>query len=511
MELRFEDDPDGGEDCAREEAATWGAFRIWVRGTNVCAHLEEGEIVPSIHWYLIGLLEWFANSWEPLLHEEKLPGKNSAEDAWDALEKTAFPPLHLESSRQRSWEQEWAEWRARHALQTAREGGLFPDLVFRRWRDRIEISWGDAVTAGAPAHYRFLSERGVERLAPKDIAEPLYGVLTSAVEFLMTENPGSARIKALKKTLDQVPSTALDNRLAWLVGLGRTKSKILQSWGLIESKLDEIPRGRQALLSSATLSGSLAVEGTCQAALMFGSASPTLQQRDVMKLAGLAIKAYAPRLVESKKLRALVRDEPPASLHEEDYEYGYRLAEETLEDATIRPDDAVVDLQPVLSRLKIKTVEIELTDTEIRAISIASPHHQPTIAINRRHRSNSRPFGLRFTLAHELCHILFDRSAGQQLALISGPWAPIALERRANAFAAMLLMPSEIVRRILAELTVREDSAEGIHEIAGKLHASPIATLEHVANLQRWDIATRDRVRGELVEQPQASPGSGAS
>lgn len=45
--------------------------------------------------------------------------------------------------------------------------------------------------------------------------------------------------------------------------------------------------------------------------------------------------------------------------------------------------------------------------------------------------------GIRFTLAHELCHLLIDRDSGSQLALVSGPWAPKAVEQRANAFAAV--------------------------------------------------------------------------
>lgn len=503
IELRFEDDPDDGAHCTPDEASSWGAFRIWVRGKNVCAHLEEDEMVNAIHWYLIGLLEWFSDHWEPLLHEEKLPLKNSADDAWGALEKNAFPPIHLEESLQRNWENEWAAWRSRHALQTAREGGLFPDVVFRRWRDSIEISWGDSPPAGAPAHYRFLADRGMERVRPKELAEPLHGVLTSAAEFLLSENPASARVRALAKKLQNIRSVSLEERLVWLVGLGRTTTEMSRNWNQLKSELDSMPKGRDALWP-AMLPGMLAVEGTCQAALMFGSASPTLKRSDVLHLAELAVHAYQPtRSAESKRLRDLVRDEPPTSAHEEDYEYGYKLAEEVLESLeALAHNIDFVDMEKVLRQLKIRTVELDLTDVAIRAVSIASPTHRPTIAINPRHRFNFHASGRRFTLAHELCHILFDRSAGRQLALISGPWAPVALERRANAFAAMLLMPTEIVRRILGTLTAREDSAEGIREIASAFSASPSAALEHIANLQRWDASTRDRVRNELVEVP---------
>jgi len=45
------------------------------------------------------------------------------------------------------------------------------------------------------------------------------------------------------------------------------------------------------------------------------------------------------------------------------------------------------------------------------------------------------------------CHILFDREYGTKWALASGPWAPRDLERRANAFAAMLLMPPGLLAK----------------------------------------------------------------
>lgn len=500
IELRFEDDPDDGAHCTSDEASSWGAFRIWVRGKNVCAHLEEDETVNSVHWYLIGLLEWFSEHWAPLLHEEKLPTKNSGDDAWEALEKSAFPPVHLKEPLQRVWENEWAAWRSRHALQTARDGGLFPDVVFRRWRDSIEISWGDAPPAGAPVHYRFFSARGVERLRPKEVAEPLYGVLTSAVDFLLSEIPNSARVKTLAKKFQNVKTAPMEARLAWLVGLGRTAAEMSQNWSRVENDLGS--EAKAALWSPATLTGTLVVEGTCQAALMFGSASPTLKHEDVINLAALAVRAHkATRSSGSGRLRELSRDEPPTSSNEEDYDYGYKLAEEVLEGLkSLSSDSELVDMEETLRKLKIQIEDLPLTDVEIRAVSIASPHHQPTIAINPRHRFNSHSFGRNFTLAHEFCHILFDRSAGSQLALISGPWAPLALERRANAFAAMLLMPTEIVRRALAALTVPEDSAGGIRKLASDLAASPAATLEHIANLQRWDVSTRERVRNELVE-----------
>lgn len=69
------------------------------------------------------------------------------------------------------------------------------------------------------------------------------------------------------------------------------------------------------------------------------------------------------------------------------------------------------------------------------------------ILVNLRNSANAHTFGRRFTLAHEFCHLLFDRDVGAHLAIASGPWAPHDVERRANAFAAMFLMPNGLVWR----------------------------------------------------------------
>ena len=40
---------------------------------NLCAHVDQGETLQSCHWYLLPLLEWFTENWDPMLHEERHP------------------------------------------------------------------------------------------------------------------------------------------------------------------------------------------------------------------------------------------------------------------------------------------------------------------------------------------------------------------------------------------------------------------------------------------------------
>ena len=73
VKVAFMDDPDDGLGADEDQWRSWGAFQIWVRGANLCSHLEEGERVESVHWYLLPLLEWIACSWDPLLQRGTSP------------------------------------------------------------------------------------------------------------------------------------------------------------------------------------------------------------------------------------------------------------------------------------------------------------------------------------------------------------------------------------------------------------------------------------------------------
>ncbi len=151
-------------------------------------------------------------------------------------------------------------------------------------------------------------------------------------------------------------------------------------------------------------------------------------------------------------------------------------------------------------------VDRELSDETIRGVALDGEHHRPGILVNSRNSANAHPFGRRFTLAHELCHLLFDRDAGAHLAIASGPWAPCDVERRANAFAAMFLMPNQLVRRAVSALAEPFYTKEAIQSVANRLRTSFEATLWHLKNLGYIDDVTRQRIENETLQLQSARP-----
>jgi Zn-dependent peptidase ImmA (M78 family) len=125
-----------------------------------------------------------------------------------------------------------------------------------------------------------------------------------------------------------------------------------------------------------------------------------------------------------------------------------------------------VEIQSYLNATDIKIADINLSDAELRAVSIFGQTQRPRILLNSNTRWSQSSGARRFTLAHELCHLILDREYGDELAIASGPWAPAAIEQRANAFAAAFLMPTWLLRDELASADAPADDPETIRSVS---------------------------------------------
>ena len=487
VRLAFHRDPDDGAAATPEMAESWGALQLWVRGKNLCAHIDQDEDLKSSHWYLLPLLEWLGAHWDPLFHEERPPaGKRDIRTASDVsgIASAMADVMDVGNRQLDEFEQQY-DWRERHTLRAAAQGGVFPDVRFRRFRDQIEISWTAGPLPGAD-DVQFMSPEGTDYMSPSAVAHPLNEVLTSAAEWLHAQLPHSERCSALVETVRDLRSQQrTEERIAWLAKLGDARDQMVQRWRRVEEFARSLASNSPKKAIDATLgahgSSEVVVEGSCAAALLFGSTSPTIDDTDARSLAGLLLGAYEAAPVDG--LAEFVFPEPLDST-QPPWQHGYDLAEELL-DALDRSDVAASNstLEAWLADWHVGVKEIALNDAEVRAVSFVSDQHAPTIALNRSHWSAADPRAQRFTLAHELCHLLHDRSYGARLAIASGPWAPWGIEKRANAFAAWLLMPPDRLKPAIAWAPSAINTHEGITAVADKLEVSRSALVRHLFNL----------------------------
>ena len=182
------------------------------------------------------------------------------------------------------------------------------------------------------------------------------------------------------------------------------------------------------------------------------------------------------------------------------YDDGYEFAAQFLDDLDDAQIDAVadafVDIREICRQLDIDVISRRLVTDTIRGVALAGEGFGPTILVNETHVFNENETGRRFTIAHELCHILADRNRARTIGHASGAWALPSIEKRANAFAAYLLMPRELVLQAVGRFDVLGD--EQVRNIAGELQVGFAALAHHLYNLSIIGEFERDRLLGAL-------------
>ena len=128
----------------------------------------------------------------------------------------------------------------------------------------------------------------------------------------------------------------------------------------------------------------------------------------------------------------------------QDYVIGYALADELRKYLHVE-DDNSLNPEDIINNIGVYIYERKWLETPIDALSCWSDNHGPLIILNVADGKRcSHEYGRRFTLGHELCHLLIDRGNSLGLVDIFGYGMPSFMERRASAFAAELLLPRDL-------------------------------------------------------------------
>jgi Zn-dependent peptidase ImmA (M78 family) len=121
----------------------------------------------------------------------------------------------------------------------------------------------------------------------------------------------------------------------------------------------------------------------------------------------------------------------------------------------------------LVQKLGIELVNADLTDARVAGFSLADDVHGPTIVVNARGQ-NSNPWVRRFTIAHELCHVLHDEKMHREVSPVQyyDEDGRVGPEPRANAFAAVLLAPDDGIRELLGNMP-KQSLANEVRTVMG--------------------------------------------
>jgi Zn-dependent peptidase ImmA (M78 family) len=414
-------------------AATWCSIRLWVESRNLTAYTRKQSSSPSraLHWPAAYLARWFVRSWSGFWERAGWPLPGAIVDAEIACRKLDERLAELGPDAEDDLLDRRDEFVASHSLLAAASGGLMPHIYLMREGPTVHVTWREPTANDSDV--AFHERQGHARLEA--------GVfLDAVVEFLQwCQKVVAGHDPDLVTEIDQ-----------WLARIDRPEAAeavlrgYMRPWGVPASRcaLHDIDP-RLGLPVSWRSAGARLDPSRFSAAVVFRALAPAVNVDDVLVLLD-RLRSYPSVPEASRKLDAL-RSRLVVPSSEPSYQQGYSLAEQ-LRMAWNNPD-AYVDIEAFLAEIGVKVDTADLSDVTIDGATVWGPEHGPVIVLNQlgvRQESWAR----RMILAHEFCHLLVDRQAAAELMVASTPWAPPELERRANAFAAELLLPKAGIQRV---------------------------------------------------------------
>lgn len=253
--------------------------------------------------------------------------------------------------------------------------------------------------------------------------------------------------------------------------LGFTSAEVALEAGWTRRRQDELERTAQLTVEEGLVLGDLL--GIDVAALLEGEslAGPDLAVAALLKGNAETLTAHARFAIteslsaarDARELERLLGRAPVVSVTEfrDDDDLRHpadgahcRLAARVRERLGLPPVIGSL-VRDVTDPLGIIVVRAPFHDPVVDAVSTWTPSSGAVIVINEDSPHGRGEYALRVTLAHEICHLLFDRKKMRDVGSLceldrpeysAWPEEQESIERRARAFQAELIAPVELVR-----------------------------------------------------------------
>ncbi len=390
--------------------------------------------------------KWLRDNWQAIAYSTDTRPRVALEGSASACR--AFERARLHARQEPGVLPDLESWWSRHAFRAA--DASLPNLFVERQDDEIIFSWDSSpsetcsfwigagivaipVSVALPRLRQLCAYRGAEIVAPADQsarADIGYGILGAY-------NPRE--------------SVSPD----WLAHRG----------------------------FSARDSAEFAVSGSSRHPIVGLLRSSRATELNLTDIEAIYTRLRSASLDSYKQLRSLADGLDSQIDPREPWESGYQLARRVRHRLGIREVILQPEIDLVVRNLSVDSFELPLTDASIRGACVGSPRYHPAIFINGNCVDARGMSGRRITLAHELCHLLFDRSSMRGLARFEGGVADSdrLFEMRANAFAVEFLVPMENLTDLSGDV-LQGDDLRRLAEIRG---VSVHALKAHAENLRR--------------------------
>ena len=408
--LRFEFEPD--QDAERRSDG-WGQGRLFLGGRPYWFFNSEADPQP-VEWTWVDFLEHIAEFWGSLVSEQAYP--------FEWLRESPHPGELWKVAERR-----WA--RMGDATADREEPAL---LAFER-RHNLAAAWKGL---GLPA-LTWLRVGETVWLCPEG-GEPIRASYSEC----------RTAILSLGNELAAAYANSSNPRVASAVSAWHTRGEILQNnfleWatGLTLDQLKQIQEGQVGSVYWEVAAGSDWESGQVFEGELLAAARMTagvLDAEQISKVVRIVRNLKKRRSDDLDVLTAAATAHVARKRARSAFAAGYDAAN-FLKGASVDAKKKFVDVSDLLSKLKVELVDVDLGTDKIDALAVWGGRG-PCIALNSSRAFVNSDKRTRMTLAHELCHLLIDRKNGLPFCEVLGGQVDDFIEKRANAFAAELLLP----------------------------------------------------------------------
>jgi len=401
------------ESAATSAAATRGAMRLWTHGRQVWPGNDLDE---AFEWTCIEFAEFLARSWRWLLWENGLPFELPGGSITQAYADLNRRWDLLSMAAREEEEEDLYSFEERHDLARALMGATAPPVWLVREGNMCWVSTPDAAV-----------------LVPFSVVEEaLRGFADAVISRLANVDERASAVQAAWHARTR---TTTGEFVSIATGLERGVVSQLQGdhdpasfW-----ELDADDFAVTELMAAARSAAALPTTDTAQMLRAIRSA-PRQDTSTLDTLSGVALQQV------------------PTGPEWYPYDQGYFVADWLRAQIGAASQDKV-NPEELLRQWAIQIQTIKLSTDAVDAVASWGPKHGPVVIVNTAGAHSSSSRGLRATYAHEIAHLLLDRTTALPLAEVMGGRAVGTTEERARAFAAQLLLPKEEAGQALASAT----------------------------------------------------------
>lgn len=417
-------------------AATWTSLQLWVGGRNLTAHtrLDTMAATNAVRWPAAFLARWFLGTWDDFWSRAGWPLRDPLVDPRVACARLDAYVVEHDAALDDEFLDRRDAFVRSHTLLAAAAGGVMPHVYLLRESRYVHVVWEDPQQSESPI--RFHNWSGRARVDAHAFLEAVRGFVAWCKQQVGQKAPEFTR--AADAWLERIDSRT---------GAEAVLHGYVNSWAASNGGMDlKRLEGILGLPEDWAADGALVDVERFPAAIVYRALAPALSEEDVIAVLDRLRRCPAraegnARLSELRQGLNLLSSDLP-------HDQGQQLAEQVRDRLGNREHH--LDIERLLREWHVDVQDEDLSDESVDAATVWGAAHGPLILLNTRSWRGA-PWARRMSLAHELCHLLVDRGRAAEVMVASTPWAPPEIEKRANAFAAELLLPRAGMQRVLGE------------------------------------------------------------